>query len=270
MDKQKQIIFHIGLAKVASTFLQNSIFPKFKGVYFIKKLRYRLDRKIISTTNHPIYLLSREFDWKLEKNLKGFSDDYPNAKIILILRQHDDWIASQYRRYTKNGGSRYFDGYLNIHKDSGVIKKEELYFMSKIKIVERYFKPKPLVLIYSDLKKDPFAFIDKIAEYIGIDYNKTDISTRRVHKSYNDKQLKIMRNFGRWFIPQQPKWAKNKLLYWLQRRSRLLISYLVLYPSLLIPAFLVSKKNLIPDDQLEEIKDYYRDDWEKCLEYSKT
>jgi len=270
MDKQKQIIFHIGLAKVASTFLQNNIFPKLKGVYFIKRLRYRLDRKIISSTDHPKYLLSREFDWNFEKKLKEFSNDYPDARIILILRQQDDWIASQYRKYTKNGGGQYFQGYFNIQDNSGIIKKEELYFMRKIKIIENYFSPRPLVLIYSDLKKDPFNFIDKIADYIGVGYSREEISLNRVHKSYNEKQLKIMRNFGRWIIPQQTKWAKNKVLYWLQRRSRLLISYLILYPSLLIPSFMVSKKKLIPDNQLKEIKDFYLDDWEQCREYSKS
>ncbi len=257
----------MGLAKVASTFLQNSIFPKFKGVYFIRKLAYRQDRKIIARTKRPRYLLSREFDYFLEKKLRTFAEDYPGAKTIIILRRHDSWIASEYRKYVKNGGRLSFDQYFNLD-NTAKIKTDELYFMDKIKTLEKLFGTKPLVMFYDDLKIDPWAFIDKIAGFSGAKYNKKDISLKKVHSSYNEKQLKIMRSFARYFIRKNRKWAKNRTLYWIQRRSRLLLSYVILYPSLLIPGAWVCKEELIPSGSLEKIKNFYAGDWNKCMEYA--
>lgn len=266
-DKDIAIYFHVGLGKVASTYLQYRVFPKLLGVYYIQRTRYRRYHKIISKTNYGKYFLSREFDQQLESELEKFSKHYPHAKIIILFRRHDGWIASQYRRYIKNGGAKSFDGFFDIDQDNGLWKQNDLYFYPKIKVAEKYFANKPLVLFHEELKKDPFQFIDKFAKYIGATFEKEDISLKPIHRSYNEKQLKVIHRISKMIFKREPKWVENRLVRWFQRRSRLLVCYLILYPAKLIPAFLVSKQKLIPDGQLKKIREFYADDWQQCLEY---
>ena len=49
--KQPEIYFHVGLGKVASTYLQHRFFPKLKGIHYIKSTRYRRSLQIIKDTN---------------------------------------------------------------------------------------------------------------------------------------------------------------------------------------------------------------------------
>ena len=45
------------------------------------------------------------------------------------------------------------------------------------------------------------------------------------------------------------------------------LRYGTLYGALLLPDAMVLKSPLIPVEALEEIRDYYADDWQKCLNY---
>ncbi|NPA38061.1 MAG: hypothetical protein GXO47_14555, partial [Chlorobi bacterium] len=96
----KQIFFHTGLSKTASTFLQERVFPLFEGVEYIHRM-YRYNRvfDIISGTRKKKILISREFDKQFERELSRFSPKYPDIQVFIVLRRQDSWIASQYRRY---------------------------------------------------------------------------------------------------------------------------------------------------------------------------
>ena len=264
----KEIFFHVGLGKTASTYLQYKVFPKFKGVYYIQRTRYRKSHAIINKTNYDKYLVSREFDRQLEREVSRFAASFPDAKPIIILRQQDSWIASQYRRFVKNGRPFSFTAFIDIEQDTGVWKKEELFFMKKIRVLEKYFKEKPLVLFHDDLKKDPWLFIDGIADYIGATYDKKDISLNPSHKSYNIKQLIILRKLSRMIGLKRIKVTNNRFLKWLAYRYRWLLCHLVLYVAYLIPYKVKDDDVLIPPEELEKIRNYYADDWQACLDYA--
>lgn len=263
------IFFHVGLAKAASTYLQYRFFPHLQGVHYIQRTHYSRYNDMISKTNDNKYLVSREFDKRLETETKKFSEYYPHAKVIIVLRRHDTWIASQYRKYVKNGGHHAFENFFDIDYNKGVWKKEDIYFMPKIQFIEKCFIQKPLVIFYEDLKKNPFEFFDIIANYIGSTYDKKKISLKPIHTSYNNKQLKIIRRLSNIVFKKQRKEYDNKILHWLQRRSRMLTCYIILYSALTIPSSLIGKEKIIPDDYLEKIRKFFSDDWQQCLEYAR-
>lgn len=263
-----EIFFHVGLGKVASTYLQYKFFPKLIGVHYVQRTRYRLFASIIPKVNSPKVLFSREMDQQLEREVLKFSSLYPDTKTILLLRRHDSWIASQYRRYVKNGGPKSFDEFFDIEKNEGLWKHSDVGFFSKIQILEKHFNHKPLVLFHDQLKKDPHAFFSRIADYIGASYNKEDISLAAIHKSYNQKQLKVIFQFSQHFFKKEPVWSDNLVINWFQRRSRLLACYLILYPALLVPKSWVSSDPLIPEDRMKKIREAFEEDWQKCLAYA--
>ncbi|MEQ9306731.1 MAG: hypothetical protein RJQ14_22645, partial [Marinoscillum sp.] len=95
MEEDKQVYFHVGLGKVASTFLQQRVFPALGGIHYIPTRKYRKAKHIIGTVSAEKVLVSREFDRQLEQEDEWYTKDFPQAKIIILLRRHDEWAASQ-------------------------------------------------------------------------------------------------------------------------------------------------------------------------------
>lgn len=184
--------------------------------------------------------------------------------MIIIFRRHHGWIASQYRRYVKNGGHRSFKGFFDIHEDKGLWKQSDLNFFQKIRIVEQYFpESKPLVLFHEDLKKDPYLFFDRIAGFCGATYEREAVSLKPVHRSYSEKQLKAIHRVSGRLFSDNPSFAKNKIGHWLQRRGRLLACYAILYPAALLPESWFSDEPLIPPAEQAKTRTAYQDDWEQ-------
>ena len=268
---QPEIYFHVGLGKVASTYLQHRFFPKLQGLYYIPTNRYRRSPGIISRGQYGRYFISREFDQQLEEEVKWFSSFYPNAKPIIILRRNDSWIASQYRRYVKNGGHLPFTGFFDVEGDTGLWKRKHATFYTNLEVLEKYFNTQPLVLFYDELRESPWVFFDRIARFSGATYCREEISLSKVHSSYNEKQLKIMRKVARFLFGEKPPvFSKHPVLFWLQRRSRMLACYAILYPSLLLPESWVSPEPLIPKTELDKVRAYFQEDWERCRAYAEA
>ncbi|MCF8303610.1 MAG: hypothetical protein K9I94_10085 [Bacteroidales bacterium] len=267
---EKTIFFHVGLGKTGSTYLQYRFFPFLKGIKYIQRTQYRKYQQIIARSEADKVLVSNEFDRQLERELKKMHEFDPTARIIIILRRHDSWMASQYRRQVKNGRALDFDRFLDFENDSGFWKIDEVYFYPKLQAIEKYFYHKPLVLIHDDLKKDPFAFFDRISKYLGVTYNKEDIELNPKHKSYSEKQLKIIRKFGKKYFRQQVKPSEKFYIRQLQRYYKMLFRYLVLYTAALMPKSWAGEDPLIPEEQLERVRKFYEKDWEQCLEYANS
>jgi len=262
-----QIYFHVGLGKTASTYLQNKVFNRLEGITYVHPGRFRRWKQILAGLPTQKVFLSREMDQQLEREVKKFAAIYPDTHAIIVLRRNDQWIASQYRRFLKNGYPYTFTEYFDVEKNTGYWKVADAMFYPKIEILEQYFTTKPLVLFYDDLKKDTFAFIDKIAQYCGSTYDKSTISLEPHHTSYEEKQLKVMLKVSKYIFTKNPVYAGPRIFTWIRRRSRMLLCYIILYAALLVPSRLLSKKPLIPSEELEKVRKYFEDDWQRCLLY---
>ena len=267
-QNEKQIYLHVGLGKVASTYLQYSVFPKFKGIEYIQRTRYNQYKKLINASKADRILLSREFDNQLYDRVKEFSGDFPGTRSIILLRRHDSWIASQYRRFLKNGYALSFDEFIDIKNDSGFWKLESLAFYKKIRTLEQCFTHKPLVLFYDDMRANPGKFIQRIADYVGADFNPDDISLSRVHTSYNEKQLKVMRRFGRYIDITNLDKFSNPVLRSVYKMGIYAIRYPVLYGATLVPDSMVNDEPLIPPERLQAVAKMFEEDWQQCRDYA--
>jgi hypothetical protein len=266
---QPWIYFHVGLGKVASTYLQYQFFPKLQGIRYIQRTQYRKAPDLIQQEQAPKYLVSREFDRQLPEEVKWFGQYFQHVKPILLLRRHDAWIASQYRRYLKNGGRASLEGFLDLEHDQGRWRLAEVRFMPYIQALEQQFSFKPLVLFHEDFKADPQAFFQRLAGEMGVTYDLDRIDLQPSHTSYTDKQLRFMRKYGSYLfrsgriLPQQP------LARWLKRRSEMLLSYTLLYSSQLLPEAWVQDEELYPAEYLRAIRQYFQEDWEACRAYAR-
>lgn len=264
-----EIYFHVGMGKAASTFLQYNVFPRFRNIHYIQRTKYRRSIRIISREKHQKYLVSGELDNRLfEKYIKEFSSVFPETKTMIILRPHDSWIASQYRRYIKNGNPWKFHEFFDLKHDQGYWKQADLFFFPLIKILEQYFTYKPFVLFYDDLRNDPEEFIDKIANYMGVGYDMNKINISRRHTSYSEKQLKAIFHVSKRIDIRRKRKGTNKTIRVIKGLIPNMIRYTTLYLALLFPDSIFGTEVLIPPESLEEIKKHYNDDWEQCAKYA--
>ena len=262
-----QIFFHVGLGKTGTTYLQYRVFPHFEGVKYIQRTKYKRAKKIIRKGRAERYFISREFDQQLEQEVADFSADFPDTKSIIVFRRQDSWIASQYRRFVKNGFTGSFTEFIDLENDQGRFKKEDLDFYHKLEVLEKYFSHKPLVLFYDDMRENPFLFFDKIAGYMGARYDRRKIDLEKKHTSYSEKQLKAIRQFSKYFDITK-RHLKNRTLHTLRMLYVNAVRYIVLYTALLLPKSMFDDEALIPPSDLEKIRNYTADNWEKVHAYA--
>lgn len=268
-DKSKPVIyFHVGMGKVASKYLQYDVFPRLKGIRYIPTRLYHRALQIIASQRDEKYLVSREFDQQMEREVKKFAAVQPDTHAIILLRRHDSWIASQYRRFAKNGFYKPFDAFIDIDNDLGRFKKQDLNFMHNIQILEKYFTYKPLVLFYDDLIADPLQFIGRIANFTGTTFNAEDIPLEKKHTSYEEKQIRLMQQVARYLPVKERSYTGNKLLFFFRRLPGLFLRYTILYTAALVPSGMLSNKELIPKASLDRIKLFTENDWLACKQYA--
>lgn len=267
-NDELEIYFHVGLGKVASTYLQKKVFPNLKGIQYIPSTQYRKSKKILSDRSSGKFLVSREFDKQFEKEIDWFTTTYPKVNIIVLFRRHDSWLASQYRRFLKNGWYKDFDAFFNLY-DTGYWKKEDLNFSRKIEYVIEKTGKFPLVILYDELKENPFDVFDQISNFTGTSYNASNISLKPVHKSYSDKQLRFLRFFTTKIFRTFPRdYNEVKWKHWLYFRPWWLLFHLIMYFALLLPDFLFSREPIISEETMENIRERFESDWRRVNGYA--
>lgn len=268
MDSRKvpEVYFHVGLGKTASTWLQNKVFGKFQGVLYIHPTAYTQWRKAVVNTMYDKVLISREMDQQLEREVSAFAAVRPDTHAIIVMRTNAQWIASQYRRFLKNGYCFTFEEFFDVEHDNGFWKRDDVFLFPKIEILQKYFAHPPLILTYDQLKQDPEEFVLAMSNYVGVQVDINAISFDKHHASYSEKQLKWMLQVGKYLFskkiqdPSLPRWRK-----WIRRRPRMWMCYIVLYSAYLIPNALISKQPLITKEALDKIDRFYANDWESVL-----
>ncbi|PRQ02269.1 hypothetical protein ENSA5_25050 [Enhygromyxa salina] len=146
----KQIILHVGLHKTGTTFLQERVFPALPRVRFVHPYhrarpddgpieRFLLEllfrnaacvdveahrERIVAwlaQVEEPTVLISSEaiVGWPAENhsnlavNTELLARMFPAAKIWLVVRRQDSWVASAYSQLLKAGWSTTIERYLN-------------------------------------------------------------------------------------------------------------------------------------------------------------
>ena len=266
--EKPEVYFHVGLGKVASSYLQQRVFPKLDGIHYISTHRYKRSIGEIKKGRFDKYLVSREFDKQFEREVKWFSSHYPDTHVIIVFRRHDSWIASQYRRFVKNGKTMEFSDFFNLDESRSFWKHEHILFYWKLGLIEKCFTKKPLVLFHDELKEDAWVFFDKISKYAGASYDKKKVSLKRTHSSYSEKQLRVLKAFCKRYKKTPPVGYSNKWKHWLLYRPWWALFHLIMYAAAYFPEAWVPKTPLILEAELAPIRAAFDEDWKKVKAYA--
>ena len=258
MSDSSEIYFHVGTGKTGSTFLQARIFPLLNGIYYIPTNRYHKIFQEIEKSSSTKILISREFDQQLEREVKRFSEKYPNTTPIIIFRRHDSYIASQYRRFVKNGFTGNFQAFFDLQKNEGYFKKSDLDYKSQVALLKKKFTKELIVFDYKDFKENAQNFTLKWTEIMSCSLDNKKVNWSRKHVSYSEHQLKVIKKFGKLINLKKRRVFKNSVLHFFWRIYLESIRYSILYLSFLAPK---NNEKLISKEELEAVKTHFQEDW---------
>jgi len=200
MNYHNFVYIHIGLPKTSSSNLQTKIFSKIidKNLIYNPKIFYEMVdlihlicsnkigfndvkvkifrekiNKFLKENLQKRILLSSEslssYGYGLNINNRMFLLHYfiPNAKIILILREHKHWITSNYRQSIEQGNFQSFDDFIYFGDkevsgintyECGILPKlniKNISYKKIIVIIKEYFgKDNLFIFKYEDFKRD--------------------------------------------------------------------------------------------------------------------
>lgn len=268
-QKTPVLYYHVGMGKVASTYLRQAFFPKLKGGYAIPRSKKYDTLDLMAKAEHDKYLLTRALDTNMEDGIQEIGEAYPDQTYpIIVFRRADSWIGSQYRRFVKNGYPGSLQQFVDVHNNQGFWPREELLFMDKIRLLERYFNNRPLVLFYEDMKADPRSFFDAIANYTGCTYDFDDIQLSSIHTSHNPKGLIFRRQVRRWVSDKMPTYTRIPVLHWLQRRWLMVWAYFLVAIGKRLPWSWLDAEELMDKSYLEEVRAFTQTDWAELKAYA--
>ena len=202
--KENEIYIHVGLHKTATTFLQDEVFPKLKGIKYYNLLkaknRYELlyiaqsdtEGKVLMSdedlSGSPLLLKSSvytRFDiaWSLHEL-------FPNAKIIIGIRDKNNWFDSVAKHILRTFP------YLNRQEVINNFDMRYLDFEEYISILEQLWGAGNVyVYHYEHLKETPHEFVKGICDFIGVET--PQFENRKINRALGKLNMKFILLLGR-------------------------------------------------------------------------
>lgn len=220
----RNVIIHTGYFKTGTTWFQQVFFPKTSNITFSNSANSSLDNHLI--INRPFdfspggvrnringllpneagktLVLSRErlsghpftggYDAKIIAD--RIKQTYPEATIVLFIREQKSAIISTYKEYVKRGGIAPFEKWIYTHERT--IPSFQLDYFNYHKHVQYYFnlfgKANVKVYVYEDFKSQPETFLKGFAEDLNLEVDLSQFNfTKKVNKGFSTKSIKLLR-----------------------------------------------------------------------------
>lgn len=265
-----EVFFHVGAGRAASRWLQERVFPHFRGVRYVPRTRFRQSAKVVRRGGNLPLLVSRQLGYRdFTPAVEWFAGVAPAARPILVLRRHDEWLKSVYLREIKELRYVPFEAFIDFERDEGVRPGSSALFRERIRVLEDHFEHRPLVLFFDGLVADPRAFVRTIADYVGASYDEARISFRPSNRSYRDRQYRFLREVRRRWPAKRSAEPAPAALRWLRVRSRRLAWHAGVALGRVAPERILSSDPLLTDEQLSRVRAFYEADWQACVDYAR-
>lgn len=186
------VIFHIGLVKTASTFLQRRFFRELpnKVLYvgpvdhwpqhddLLKEHRCLL----ISNENfsgNPLKCESRGLSYfeQFEKSVNTLNELFTNVKVIVGFREPSSFIESIYKQYLHEWGTRSWEEFIE-HFQVNLV--EGLYFSEYVNLLQRKFSSEQLfIYTLEELKQNQDETLMDLANFLEVPFVQNNEAHRR-------------------------------------------------------------------------------------------
>ena len=197
-------IFHIGYHKTGTTWFQKHFYTSVNNCKLVDRQKIRNHFFENKNENFQNNLTQVFCDEELSGNIHngglsgfasgGISDkisEFKNPKVIIVIRNQHNIIASSYLQYVKKGGNFSLNKYL-YHADFPNSNRSALFsfnhfdYLEKIKLYEdKLGKENVFVYLYEDFINAKEYFLLKFIETHGFDIKYEDINFKQENKSYS-------------------------------------------------------------------------------------
>ena len=194
-----EIYIHVGLHKTATTFLQKEIFPKLEGIKYYNLLESKNRQLLLALAKEDGKILISDEDlsgspWIFEagynaslryKILYTLHDLFPDAKIIVGVREKSSWLKSVYKQarkmnpfITSNTFEKSFDNrYLDFET-----------YINTIKLL--WGEDNVYVYKYEDLLTNPQKFVEGLCNFMKL--SPPNFVNRRHNQAINRRQERLL------------------------------------------------------------------------------
>ncbi len=230
INKNNELLIHIGYHKTATTWLQQYYFPQHPQIDFIGKHEdlwenlmsphgFDFDPKIAQEFFYP------KIEQALQKNLipvisaerlsgnphsggydsKEIADHlkkvFPEAKILIMIRHQPEAILSNYKQYIKMGGICTLKEYLFPPQEGRIplFRLDNLKYHKLANYYAKLFGKENIKIIpYEKFRFHPQAFLEELANFMGIDSKISFPFEEKVNQSLCDATILLKRKVNRW------------------------------------------------------------------------
>lgn len=276
------VLIHIGLPKTGTTWLQTSVFNNIQNSHFVgpnrgiikvlsdknKEVDINLIRKDFFATEKKIIYSDPElsglisFDWNNGGNVeiiaKRLKELFSDAKILLVLRNQMDFIASGYAYYIRKGGTFMFKKYLEkIKNEESGFSLDYLKYHNIIELYSKIFGPGNVkICLFEDLRDDKNEFLKNLSESFNLDIDISQIDFSKRNQRLRKGLMHFIRFFN--FFTKQEVEEKTYIfnLPFIYSKLNNKYEYYNYYKCFGAP---ISTSNMIKDDNLQFLNQYFKD-----------
>jgi hypothetical protein len=222
-------LLHIGYHKTASTWFQKNFYPRITSHTYIDRITARnallfdhaysfnphQARRTLQGTHHrPLILCDEDLcgnfhsaglygGWTIEV-ARRLAATFPQADIVLIIREQKALLSSIYKQYIREGGThrpyRYFHPYAFLPRRGfqpakvALFSFEHFHYPGLIQLYQELFgKNKVHVFLYEEFRQDHLGFVTQFCQQIGLECDSESISWQRQNISYQRSTLALAR-----------------------------------------------------------------------------
>jgi hypothetical protein len=235
---EKEIFFHTGLHKTATTFIQKMLFPNIEGLNYVKN--ETVFKELIDITQQDIltYNEKKIYEGIKDKLTSGkniisaealsgnpfmqylnrydillkIKKTFPEAKIIVGIRNQKSMLFSIYKQYIRMGGTKRSEDFYRIDDNSKLYKSDAIYiwgasYMNPIalmyskylkSIIELFGAGNTLIYCFEELAEDYVKFANRFCSFFELDT--PSIQNKIVNKAFPDSLYSVLRPLNHFFV----------------------------------------------------------------------
>ncbi|NEO40891.1 MAG: hypothetical protein F6J90_32985 [Moorea sp. SIOASIH] len=282
------MFIHIGYHKTATTFLQQYIFPNHPEIEYwnrhYPKYKWladivtchdfdfnadeiRLKAQSVSSTTKVKLISWEQFSGA---PYRGGSDSriiadrlhgvFPNAKIIISIRNQLDMIDSLYRQYIHQGGGCGFDSFLNLsHECCVYFSLKHLCYDRMINYYQQLFGTGAVfVCLYEAFQASPYEFLSQLFAFMSLKSNSFDnkIFMNKTNQGMSSISIAIARIVNRFVY--SPSFNPNPVIPFIAINSHFFRRCLQGYLDPLLFNRISGKRSFISKQRRVQLNDYFR------------